>query len=87
MNNIGRFATLTAMAVTLVGCSTNEDRIPSLCESFSEYFPVGVMINRSIVRSMNDTNFIIKHYNILLCLSYPAYFQIILLSLSPIFRQ
>lgn len=67
MNKISCFAISAALTASLAGCSTNEDRIPSLCESFSDYFPVGVMINRSIVRSMNDTNFIIKHYNSLTC--------------------
>ena len=67
MNKISCFAISAALTVSLASCSTNEDRIPSLCESFSDYFPVGVMINRSIVRSMNDTNFIIKHYNSLTC--------------------
>ena len=62
MNKISCFAVAAILTTSLASCSTNEDRIPSLCESFSDYFPVGVLINRSIVRSMNDTNFIIKHY-------------------------
>ena len=67
MNKISCFAVAAILTTSLASCSTNEDRIPSLCESFSDYFPVGVLINRSIVRSMNDTNFIIKHYNSLTC--------------------
>ena len=55
MNKITKFALLATLAVSVVSCTTNDDRIPSLCESFADYFPVGVMINRSIVRSMNDT--------------------------------
>ena len=65
MNKITKIALSAALAVSVVSCTTNDDRIPSLCESFADYFPVGVMINRSIVRSMNDTTFIKKHYNCL----------------------
>ena len=65
MNNITKFVLSVTLAVSVVSCTTNDDRIPSLCESYSDYFPVGVMINRSIVRSMNDTIFVKKHYNCL----------------------
>ena len=67
MNNINRFAILAGLAIFLGGCSTNDERIPSFGDSYSNYFPVGVMVNRGNVRDVNDTTFIKKHYNSLTC--------------------
>lgn len=63
MNKITEFVVSVALAASLAGCSTNNERIPSLCESFDNYFPIGVMINRGNVRDVNDTTFIKKHFN------------------------
>ena len=67
MNKITGFVVSVAIAASLAGCSTNDDRIPSLCESYADYFPVGVTISRGNVRDINDTTFIKKHYNSLTC--------------------
>jgi endo-1,4-beta-xylanase len=67
MNKIAECVISVALVASLAGCSTNHERIPSLCESFGSHFPIGVMINRGNVRNVNDSTFIRKHFNSLTC--------------------
>lgn len=62
MNTIRLIAVVASFSVIFIGCSTNEDRIPSLSESLSDYFPVGVSVTRGNLRSISDTAFIDKHF-------------------------
>lgn len=54
---------ILSVVITTVGCTTAEERVPSLAESFANYFTIGVAVDRSAVRSINDTTFILRQFN------------------------
>ncbi len=61
--NTNKILLICAAAAVLSSCTTADERIPSLYESYSNYFPIGVSVGRSELRSVTDTTFIIKHFN------------------------
>lgn len=53
---------ISLIATVFTSC-TSDDLVPSLAETYKNYFPVGVGVTRSSIRSINDTSLIKRHFN------------------------